>query len=285
MGDAVDGGTLYVVSTPIGNMGDFSFRAVEVLRSVAVILAEDTRHSRALLDRYEIRTPTASYHQHNEARSTARVIERLAAGEDVALISDAGTPLISDPGARLVRAAVEAGARVVPIPGASALLAALAGSGLDAERFTFFGFLPRKGKERGRAIDEVVSSPYTTVLYEAPNRVADSLRELAEAAGGGDRPAVVARELTKQFEEFRRGTLESLAAYYSETPPRGEVVIVVAGAPSAPAAAADESALQDEARALRARGLSARDVADELRRRGAPRNVAYRIAQSAGDDT
>jgi 16S rRNA (cytidine1402-2'-O)-methyltransferase len=264
-------------------MGDFSFRAVEVLRSVALILAEDTRHSRALLDRYDIHTPTASHHAHNEARSTPQVIERLRAGEDVAVISDAGTPLISDPGARLVSAALDAGVRVVPVPGASAVLAALAASGLDADRFTFLGFLPRKGKERRTTIDEVVSSPYTTVLYEAPNRVADSLRDLATAAGAGDRPAVVARELTKQFEEFRRGTLASLAAYYSETPPRGEVVIVVAGAPSAPAAS-DESALQDEARALHARGLSARDVAAELRRRGAPRNIAYRIAQRAGDD-
>jgi 16S rRNA (cytidine1402-2'-O)-methyltransferase len=282
MAAAGESGTLYVVSTPIGNMGDFSFRAVDVLRSVAVVLAEDTRHSRVLLDRYEIRTPTASYHEHNEARSTPRIVERLREGEDVALISDAGTPLISDPGARLVRAALDADIRVVPVPGASALLAALTASGLDAERFSFVGFLPRKGKERVRAIDEVVSSPWTTVLYEAPNRVADSLRDLADAAGAADRPAVVARELTKQFEEFQRGTLVSLAAYYSQTPPRGEVVIVVAGAPAP--AARDESALQDEARALRARGLSARDVAAELTRRGASRNTAYRIAQSAGDE-
>jgi len=285
MPDAGRIGTLYIVSTPIGNMGDFSFRAVDVLRSVAVVLAEDTRHSRPLLDRYEIRTPMASYHEHNEAKTTPRVIERLLAGEDVALISDAGTPLVSDPGARLVSAAVEAGAPIVPVPGASAVLAALAASGLDAGQFTFLGFLPRKGRERNTTIAEVVSSPYTTVLYEAPGRVADSLRDLASAAsetGTPERPAVVARELTKQFEEFRRGTLESLAAYYTEKPPRGEVVIVVAGASAQPAAP-DESALQDEARALRARGMSARDVATELRRRGAPRNAAYRIAQSAGE--
>src|SRR3954471_21504270 len=195
-------GTLYVVSTPIGNMGDFSFRAVEVLRAVALILAEDTRHSRPLLDRYEIRTPVASYHEHNEAKSTPRLVQRLLAGEDVALISDAGTPLISDPGGRLVSAAVDAGVRVVPIPGASAVLAALTGSGLDTERFTFVGFLPRKGKERTTTLAQVVSSPCTTVLYEAPARVADSLRDLASAAGDGARPVVVARELTKQFEEF-----------------------------------------------------------------------------------
>ncbi|HJQ19072.1 MAG TPA: 16S rRNA (cytidine(1402)-2'-O)-methyltransferase [Gemmatimonadaceae bacterium] len=273
-----DLGTLYVVSTPIGNMGDFSFRAVEVLRSVAVILAEDTRHSRPLLDRYEISRPLLSYHEHNEAKTTPRLVERLQSGEDIALISDAGTPLISDPGQRLVQAAVEAGIRVVPVPGASAVLAALAASGLDADHFTFLGFLPRKGKERAQSIAAIVSSPHTTVLYEAPARVAGSLRELAD--GAGDRPAVVARELTKQFEEFRRGTLASLATYYSESTPRGEVVIVVAGAPPV---ASDESVLREDARALRARGLSVRDVAAELARRGAPRNTAYRIAQNAGD--
>jgi 16S rRNA (cytidine1402-2'-O)-methyltransferase len=273
-----DAGTLYVVSTPIGNMGDFSFRAVETLRAVALVLAEDTRHSRPLLDRYEITTPMAAYHEHNEAKSTPRFVERLLAGEHLALISDAGTPLISDPGQRLVRAAIDAGIAVVPVPGASAVLAALAASGLDADRFTFIGFLPRKGKARSQSLDEIVSAPYTTVLYEAPGRVGDSLQELADRAG--DRLAVVARELTKQFEEFRRGTLETLAAYYSHTPPRGEVVIVVSGAPPV---ASDETVLQDEARALRARGMSVRDVVAELTRQGAPRNVAYRIAQSAGE--
>ena len=271
-------GSLYVVSTPIGNMGDFSFRAVEVLRAVHVILAEDTRHSRALLERYDIATKASAYHEHNEARTTPAIVRRLLAGEDVALISDAGTPLISDPGQRLVRAAIDAGVRVVPIPGASAVLAAVVASGLDADRFLFVGFLPRKGRERGALLDEIASSPRTAVLYEAPGRVADSLRDLAERAGAG-RAAVVARELTKQFEEIRRGTLEALAAYYSDTPPRGEVVIVVAGA--APAAV-DEDALSSLARELRAGGLSARDVAAELVGRGASRNVAYRLATEVG---
>jgi 16S rRNA (cytidine1402-2'-O)-methyltransferase len=274
-----EAGRLYVVSTPIGNMGDFSFRAVETLRSVALVLAEDTRHSRTLLDRYEIRTPMTSYHKHNEARTTPQLVERLTAGESIALISDAGTPLLSDPGLRLVRAAIDAGIAVVPIPGASAVLSALVASGMDADRFTFFGFLPRKGKERAAALDEIVLSPNTAVVYEAPGRVADSLRELAERAA--ERPAVVARELTKQFEEHQRGTLESLRAYYQETPPRGEVVIVIAGAP--PQAAPDETVLRDEARALRARGLSVRDVAAELARRGTARNLAYQIARSADD--
>ena len=272
-----EGGTLYIVSTPIGNMGDFSFRAVEVLKSVDLVLAEDTRHSRVLLDRYAIATRTASYHEHNEAKTTPALVERLLGGENLALITDAGTPLVSDPGQRLVRAAIDAGIQVVAVPGASALLAALVASGLPADKFTFHGFLPRKGKERTKALDEIASSLVTAVLYEAPNRVADSLRELAERAP--DRETVVARELTKQFEEVRRGTLASLSAYYNDTPPRGEVVIIIAGAPlSAP----DESALREDARALIARGLSARDAAAELGKRGAPRNLAYRLAQEEG---
>jgi len=272
-------GSLFVVSTPIGNMGDFSFRAVEVLRAVAVVLAEDTRHSRKLLAHYEITTPMASYHEHNEARSIPRIIERLSSGEDVALISDAGTPLLSDPGERLVRAAIEAGIAVVPVPGASALLAALVASGLDLSQFTFFGFLPRRGRERAAALDEIASSRRTAVLYEAANRVAESLRDLAGRAGE-DRAGVVGRELTKRFEELKQGTLESLRAYYEGTAPRGEVVILVAGAPPP---SLDEAQLARDARTLRESGLTVRDVAAELARRGVARNVAYRIAAEIGD--
>lgn len=269
-------GKLYVVSTPIGNMGDFSFRAVETLRSVRLILAEDTRHSRPLLQRHEIKTKLVSYHEHNEATSVAGIIERLQGGEDIALISDAGTPLLSDPGERLVRAATEAGIAVVPVPGASALLAALVGSGLPTERFAFYGFPARKGRERGELFDEIASSRLTAVLYEGPGRVADTLRELAERAPG--RATVVARELTKRFEEFRRGTLEALSAYYEETPPRGEVVIMIAGAsPTTP----DEAVLRHEAGVFRARGLSVRDTVAELVKLGAPRNLAYKLANDS----
>jgi 16S rRNA (cytidine1402-2'-O)-methyltransferase len=269
-------GRLFVVSTPIGNMGDFSFRAVEVLRSAAVVLAEDTRHSRSLLERYEIRTPMVAYHEHNEARATPDVIARLQSGEDVALISDAGTPLVSDPGARLVRAALDAGVEVVPIPGASALLAALVASGLDATRFTFFGFLPRKGRERRDAIAMLVDLPHTAIVYEAPARVGDTLAELA-AAGADARPAAVAREMTKRFEELRRGTVGELAAYYKDAPARGEVVIVVAG--GVPAKATDDR-LRHRASELRSEGMSVRDAAaalvDEF---GVRRNEAYRIVR------
>ena len=268
-------GTLYIVSTPIGNMGDFSFRAVETLRSVSAILAEDTRHTRHLLERYGIEAPLVAYHEHNEAKTTPRLVERLLNGESLALVSDAGTPLLSDPGARLVRAAIDAGVHVSPVPGASALLAALVASGLEIGQFTFFGFLARKGPERRAAIDEIVALPHAAVLYEAPARVGATLAELVEAGAGG-RPMVVARELTKQYEELRRGTVDQLVAYYQQTPPRGEVVIVIAG--QVPTGASEDQ-LRARALALRAEGRSARDVAAALSAElGAPRNLAYRLA-------
>lgn len=268
-------GTLYIVSTPIGNLSDLSPRAVETLGRVAAVLAEDTRHSRPLLVRHGIVTPLLAYHEHNEAKVTPKLVARLLAGESFALVSDAGTPLLSDPGARLVRSAIDAQVTVSPVPGPSALLAALVGSGISADRFTFFGFLARKGRERGAAISDIVALTHTAVVYEAAPRVAGTLQDLATAGAGG-RDAVVARELTKQFEEFRRGTVQALGASYREEAPRGEVVLVIAGAVPA---AADESLLRERARALRAEGLSARDVARVLSEEAnAPRNLAYRVA-------
>jgi 16S rRNA (cytidine1402-2'-O)-methyltransferase len=268
-------GRLYVVSTPIGNLGDITVRAIETLREVRVILAEDTRHSRTLLDRHGITTPVESYHEHNEARATPGIIARLRAGESVALISDAGTPLLSDPGDRLVRAAIDAGIVVSPLPGASALLAALTGAGLPAERFTFFGFLPRKGRDRAAALDAIVALPHTAVIYEAANRVGDTLRDLATHGARG-REAVVAREMTKQFEEFRRGTVDALAEYYGGSAPKGEVVLLLAGA--APRQL-DEGALREHAQRLRAGGASTRDIVRLLvEDHDAPRNLAYRLA-------
>ena len=276
MNSSVAAGRLYVVSTPIGNLGDFSFRAIDVLRGVALILAEDTRHSRTLLDRYEIRTPVASHHEHNEAKMTPRLVERLRGGEDLALISDAGTPLLSDPGARLVSAALDAGVVVTPIPGASALLSALVASGINSERFTFYGFLPRKGRDRASTLAELASLPHTAIVYEAPTRLAETLTEL-EALGVGERKIAVAREMTKQYEEVRRGTVSTLRAYYENTPPRGEVVIVIAGAE---VPAVNESDVRARARALVAEGRSARDVVAQLvAELGVARNRAYEIAQ------
>lgn len=238
-----------------------------------MILAEDTRHSRRLLDQYEIRTPTSAYHEHNEAQATPKILERLAEGRDAALISDAGTPLLSDPGARLVAAAIEAGIEIVAVPGASALLAALAAAGLGADRFTFFGFLARRGRERSETLAEIAGTLHTCVLYEAPGRVAATLRELS-AAGAGERPCAVARELTKKFEEVRRGTIAELADHYGEEGPRGEVVIVLGPRAEEPV---DEDDLRRQAELMRNEGKTPREIVAGLMAVGASRNVAYRL--------
>jgi 16S rRNA (cytidine1402-2'-O)-methyltransferase len=255
-----------------------SYRAVEVLTSAALVIAEDTRHSRRLLDHYRITTPLSSYHEHNEAKETPRLIARLQAGDSIALISDAGTPLISDPGSRLVAAALEANIAVVPIPGPSSVMAALVASGMELDRFAFYGFLPRKGRERTEIIDEIVASRSTVVLFESPNRVGATLEALVQA-GAGERSAVVARELTKQFEEFRRGSVGELATLYSETDPKGEVVLVIARAEEP---VPSEAELNDAARKLKASGKQPREIMNHLvGALGAPRNLAYRIAHQA----
>ncbi|MGV3710442.1 MAG: 16S rRNA (cytidine(1402)-2'-O)-methyltransferase [Gemmatimonas sp.] len=274
---AVTAGALHVVSTPIGNMADISIRALAVLQQASVVACEDTRHTRTLLARYGIRTATIAVHEHNEAQATPDVIRRLQSGEAVALVSDAGTPLLSDPGARLVAAVVDASLRVVPVPGASAPLAALVASGISPYPHTFVGFVARKGEERRTALAAAARSPHTTVLFEAPLRLVDTLRDLAQAAGD-DRVAAVAREITKRFEEVRRGTLAELTAYYENTPPRGEIVIVLSGSTQA---APTEATLEAHALALRAAGRSPRDIVNELvSLHGASRNVAYRLAHS-----
>ena len=272
---AVTPGALHVVSTPIGNLGDITLRALAVLWQATVICCEDTRHARPLLDRFGIGTPTLAVHEHNEASVVPRLLERLRAGEAVALITDAGTPLVSDPGGRLVEAATTAGLRVVPIPGASATLAALVACGLAAHPFTVLGFPDRKGKGREDALAMAARLPHAVVLFESPNRLVDTLRDLAVIAGAG-RPVAVARELTKHFEEIRRGTLEEVAAYYEEVPPRGEIVIVLAGAT---AAEPTEDGLRATADALRAQGFRPRDIVRMLMdEHGASRNLAYRLA-------
>lgn len=273
--DAVVGGALHVVSTPIGHLGDISIRALAVLQLVDVVACEDTRHTRTLLSRYGIRTGTVAVHEHNEAQASPAIIRRLQAGESVAIVSDAGTPLVSDPGARLVQHVLDAGLRVVPVPGASAPLAALVASGISPYPHTFVGFLARKGEERRNAIAACARSPHTTVLFEAPPRLVDTLRDLAQVAGS-DRPAAVGRELTKRFEEIRRGTLAELTAYYEDTPPRGEIVIVLSGAV---AEVPSEQALEATAATLRAEGRSSRDIVNQLvSLHGASRNLAYRLA-------
>ena len=221
-------GALHIVSTPIGNLADLSPRAVAVLREVQLVLAEDSRVARVLLSSIEINTETTSLPGFDEADRIAPIIARLLAGDAVALISDAGTPLISDPGQQLVRAAIAAGIRIVPIPGASALLAAVVASGVAGARWNFEGFLPRSGADRRRAIGALAADQRASVIYEAGNRVAVTLRDLTEAAGP-DRPAAICRELTKMHEEIRRGSLAELAGHVESgaVDGRGEFVIVL----------------------------------------------------------
>ena len=227
MSEEIERGALYIVATPIGNLGDISYRAVKILEGVDCIAAEDTRTSGVLLAHLGIKKPMVSYHSHNEQRRVEELVERLQDGEAVAVVTDAGTPSISDPAFSLVRAAVDAGIRVIPIPGASALLAALVASGLPTDRFVFEGFLPVK-KGRATRLQRLAEEPRTIVLYEAPHRVERTLRDLAETLG--DRHAVLARELTKKFEEIRRGVLSDLLEGVRRKPPKGEMVIVIQGA-------------------------------------------------------
>lgn len=268
-------GTLYVVATPIGNLEDVTLRALRVLGEADLLLAEDTRRTRVLLDRHGIAGRPRSLHAHNEAARVEEVLAALAAGRRVALVSDAGTPLVSDPGGRLVAQAIAAGHDVVPVPGPSAALAALVASGLPAEAFSFVGFLPRKAGERSARLAALAARSETLILFESPRRVAATLRELARAFG--ERRACVARELTKLHEEIARGSLSELAHRF-EAGARGEVTIVVEGAPSVAEAPGDEE-LRQRVRALLAAGGSARDVAAQLAREtGAPRRVLYALA-------
>jgi len=222
----MESGVLYIVSTPIGNLGDITYRAVEVLSQVDLIAAEDTRTSRILLQRYGIRTPTTSFHAHNQVQKAPALLQRLRDGQSIAVISDAGTPGISDPAHYLVTRAIEAGVSVVPIPGAAAFLAALVVSGLPTNRFVFEGFLPAK-KGRKKRLAQLADEERTIVLYESPHRLLKTLRELRENLG--DRRVTVARELTKKFEEVFRGSLQTAVAEFESRKVRGEFVLVIEG--------------------------------------------------------
>jgi 16S rRNA (cytidine1402-2'-O)-methyltransferase len=229
---------LYVVATPIGNLRDITLRALDVLGAATRVYAEDTRVTRKLLDAYGLKPRLGSYHEHNAETARTDILNALEAGESIALISDAGTPLVSDPGFKLVRAAIEAGHRVIPIPGASALLAGLVVSGLPTDRFLFAGFLPAKQNARRDALQELAAADATLIFYETGPRLVESLADMAQALG--DRPVVVARELTKLFEEARRGSLSALEAHYETAgAPKGEIVVVVSP-PLAKSEASDE---------------------------------------------
>ncbi len=256
-------GTLHVLATPIGNLGDLSQRGAEVLRRVAVVAAEDTRRAKVLLQHVGANPTLVAVHAHSPEARYERVLAHLADGADVALITDAGTPAVSDPGVELVGRARAAGYEVVGVPGASAVAAALSIAGLPADRYTFLGFLPRKGTERRRMIADIAASPWTCVVFEAPPRLVRLLDDLCNACGA-DRTAAVARELTKVHEELRTGNLDSLTGYYREHPPRGEITVVVAGAGRKAPEPVDEDEARARAKELLAGGLSRRDAAAQL---------------------
>jgi 16S rRNA (cytidine1402-2'-O)-methyltransferase len=271
------GGALHVVATPIGNLKDLSERAREVLANADFIAAEDTRHTQQLLEAHGIRARLVSVHEHNEAERAAQVLQALAGGANVALVSDAGTPLVSDPGLRIVRAAIEAGFEVRTVPGPCAAIAALSIAGLETERFAFEGFLPAKAAARRTRLAALRGDSRTLIFYEAPHRLGESLEDLS-AAFGPDRRAVIARELTKLFESVYRGTLEALAqrARQDADLQRGELVIVVAGA--SPAAQAQEGEIEHVLGVLLAQ-LSVSQAADlAAALTGTSRNTAYRLA-------
>jgi 16S rRNA (cytidine1402-2'-O)-methyltransferase len=218
---------LYVVATPIGNLGDITLRAVEALKSADVIAAEDTRHSGLLLKHLEIKKPFVSYHEHNEAARTAELVERLGRGENVALITDAGTPGLSDPGLRLIRECIKRELPFTIIPGASSILMALLGSGFSTDKFSFRGFLPVKSGQRERELRAATERDETTIFFESPYRLTKTLAACIDIIP--ERQLCVARELTKKFEEFRRGAASELLAHYQAHPPKGEIVLVISG--------------------------------------------------------
>src|SRR5689334_10824959 len=279
-------GTLYLVATPIGNLADITHRALQVLRDVALIACEDTRHTRKLLQHYGLDTKTISYHEHNEQQRARELIELLQQGSDVAVVSDAGTPAISDPGFRLVRAAIESGVAVVPVPGPSALITALIAAGLPTDEFFFGGFLPARSSARRARLTELRAVPGTLIFYEAPHRLTASLQDAYEVLG--EREAVVARELTKLHEELRRGRLSELAEHYSQTEPRGEIVILIDRnvLDQAPAAESSQESISDLVARFEAEGLERRAALKKAARElGLSRAEAYRqlIAERGQD--
>jgi 16S rRNA (cytidine1402-2'-O)-methyltransferase len=270
-------GTLYLVGTPIGNLEDMTIRAISVLQQVAWIAAEDTRHTKKLLQHFEIPTPQISYHDHNRIGRIPELTHRLQHGEAIALVTDAGMPGISDPGYELVKACVEIGVPVVPIPGVSAVTTALTASGLPSDRFVFEGFLPAKRKDRDERLAVLQSEPRTIVVYEAPHHLLKTLEDLRQAFGG-DRPIVAARELTKLYEEFWRGSLTEAIAHYTHQSPQGEFTLVIAGATPSELSLS-EATLKVELQTLIQQGLSRSQASRQLAQQTAlPRKQLYQLA-------
>ena len=266
-------GTLYIVATPIGNLEDITHRALRVLKEVDWIASEDTRQTRKLLDHFGITTPQLSYHEHNERERATQLIEKLAAGINIALVSDAGTPLISDPGYRLVREAIEAGITVVPLPGPSAAVAALSASGLATDQFRFCGFLPAKGTQRRKLLEEQKHETCTLIYYETPHRILEALADIDATLGA--RQVVVAREVTKMHEEFLRGTAAEVMAVLGARPSvKGEITLMIARATVPEVSAVP---IPQAVRALESAGMARMDAIKQIaRERGLPKREVYR---------
>jgi 16S rRNA (cytidine1402-2'-O)-methyltransferase len=270
-------GTLYVVATPLGNLGDLSTRAAKVLAEVPVVAAEDTRRTRGLLSHLGVSPSVLSFHAHSTEDRLDTLLEILQSGRDVALVSDAGTPSVSDPGTELVAQARASGISVVPIPGASAVSTALSAAGLPGDRYLFLGFIPRKGRERARLLNRAANEEWSVVFFEAPPRLVALLEDLIPLTGA-DRTVVVARELTKMYEEIRSGTLGELVDYYTLVPPRGELTIVLQGRAEPAAEPHRTEDAVEQATTLLAEGLTRREVVRRLTESlGLPRNEAYKL--------
>ncbi len=272
-------GTLYVVGTPIGNLEDITFRAVRILQTVDIIAAEDTRHTGKLLQHFQVKTPQVSYHEHNRTSRIPELLEHLVNNKAIALVSDAGMPGISDPGYELVKACIEAGIPVVPIPGASAAITALSAAGLPTDRFVFEGFLPAKTQQRQEHLESLQTESRTLIFYESPHRLRDTLRDLA-LVWGSDRQIVLGRELTKLYEEFWRGTIADAIAHYNQREPQGEYTLVVAGIPASQPQLTEEE-LKAELRQLISQGISRSQASRQLAKfTSLPRRQLYQLALS-----
>ena len=279
-------GTLYVVGTPIGNLEDITFRAVRILQEVDLIAAEDTRHTAKLLQHFQIKTPQTSYRDHNRSRRIPELLEFMSQGKAIALVTDAGMPGISDPGYELVKASIDAGASVVPIPGPSACVTALSAAGLPAERFAFEGFLPAKGKERRQRLEALQREFRAIVLYEAPHRLQQTLTDLAKVLGV-NRSLVLGRELTKLHEEFWRGTIDEAIDYCDRIgQPKGEFTLVIAACQEDRATAISESQLKAELQQLLKQGMSRSEASRHLAAQAAmPRRQIYQLALTVAEET
>ncbi len=271
--------TLYVVGTPIGNLEDMTFRAVRILQTVDMIAAEDTRHTGKLLQHFEIKTPQISYHEHNRTSRIPELLQYLTNDKAIALVSDAGMPGISDPGYELIEACIAAGISVVPIPGASAAITALSAAGLPTDRFVFEGFLPAKSQQRREHLESLQTESRTLIFYESPHRLQDTLQDLAEILGS-DRQIVLARELTKLYEEFWRGTIAEAIAHYSQREPQGEYTLVLAGIPPSQPQLTQEE-LKAELKQLISQGISRSQASRQLAKETSlPRRQLYQLALS-----